>query len=219
MMKNHVVNYTDRLCPRVCLWHLVIETKNIKGRILKGFLFEEVEMEDFRILTNGVFGIQIFKVQTEALNIHKKNTLEELGTIVYTNISQGLSEDEKVKEMCDLIKRVDNKIKEKEGEILRLSEKVKESILRLKPIPPCDCGTELYEGIKFCYQCGKKVVENVNREGEKEENKNAPGRACIQCGKQLPEDLSFCTHCGIYTDPDPLAPTDDEPEPSSEDAK
>ena len=166
-------------------------------------------MEDFRILTNGVFGIQIFKKSTEALNTHKKSALEELGTIVYTNvsqglpdISQGLSEDKKVKEMCDLMKGIDNKIKEKEEEILRLSDKVKESILRLKTIPPCECGTELYEGIKFCYECGKKVVENVKEEGQTEENKSAAGRPCIQCGKQLPEDLSFCTHCGIYTDPD-----------------
>jgi hypothetical protein len=157
-------------------------------------------MEDFRILTNGVFGIQIFKVSTEALNTHKKSALEELGTIVYTNISQGLSEEKKVKEMCDLIKGIDNKIEEKEGEILRLFDKVKESILRLKPIPPCDCGTELCEGIKFCYQCGKKVVENVNGEGEKEENKSSTGRACIQCGQQLPKDLPFCPHCGIYTE-------------------
>jgi hypothetical protein len=157
-------------------------------------------MEDFRILTNGVFGIQIFKVSTEALNTHKKSALEELGTIVYTNISQGLSEDKKVKEMCDLIKGIDSKIEEKEGEILRLFDKVKESILRLKPIPPCDCGTELFEGIKFCYECSKKVVENVKGEGEKEESKSASGRACIQCGQQLPKDLPFCPHCGIYTE-------------------
>jgi hypothetical protein len=157
-------------------------------------------MEDFRILTNGVFGIQIFKVSTEALNTHKKSALEELGTIVYTNISQGLSEDKKVKEMCDLIKGIDSKIEEKEGEILRLFDKIKESILRLKPIPPCDCGTEICEGIKFCYECGKKVVENVKGEGEKEESKSASGRACIQCGQQLPKDLPFCPHCGIYTE-------------------
>jgi len=157
-------------------------------------------MEDFRILTNGVFGIQIFKVSTEALNTHKKSALEELGTIVYTNISQGLSEDKKVKEMCDLLKGIDSKIEEKEGEMLRLFDKIKESILRLKPIPPCDCGTKLCEGIKFCYECGKKVVENVKGEGEKEESKSASGRACIQCGQQLPKDLPFCPHCGIYTE-------------------
>jgi len=168
-------------------------------------------MEDFRKLTNGVLGIQIFKVQTEALNTYKKNVLEEIGTIVYTNISQGLSEDKKVKEMCDRMKGIDNQIKEKEGEILRLSDKVKESILGLKPIPPCDCGTELYEGIKYCYECGKKVVENVNGEGEKEEKKekkSATDRACRYCGKQLPKDSNYCTHCGVYTDPDLLAPTD-----------
>jgi hypothetical protein len=174
-------------------------------------------MEDFRKISNGVLEIQNLKEQTEALNTHKKSALEELGIIVYTNMSQGLSEDKKVKEKCDLMKGIDNKIKEKEEEILRLSDKVKESILRLKPIPPCDCGTELFEGIKFCYQCGKKVVENVNGEGESDEKKSAASRACIQCGKQLPKDLSFCTDCGIYTDPDPLAPTDGA-EPSSKDA-
>ena len=110
--------------------------------------------------------------------------------------------------MCDLMKAIDNQIKEKEEEILRISDRIKESILRLKPIPPCDCGTELYEGMKFCYQCSKKVVKNVKGEGEKEEKKGATDRACIQCGKQLPKELNFCTHCGIYTDPDPLASTD-----------
>jgi len=183
-------------------------------------------MEDFRKLTNGVLGIQILKEQTEDLNSYKKNTLEELGTIVYTNISQGLSdisqglsEDKKVKEMCDLIKVIDNQIKGKEGEALRLSDKVKESIMGIKPIPPCDCGTELYEGIKFCYECGKKVVQNVNGEGEKEERKEkkeerkekkrATDRICNYCAKQLPKNSNFCPHCGVYTHPDLLPPTDD----------
>ena len=157
-------------------------------------------MGDFKKLSKGVLEIQVLKEQTEVLNTHKKSDLEELGTIVYANISQGLSEEKKVKEMCDLIKAIDNQIKEKEGEILKISDQVKESILRLKLIPPCDCGTELYEGIKFCYECGKKVVENVNGEGEEEENKGATDKACIQCGKQLPKDLSFCDDCGIYTE-------------------
>ena len=164
-------------------------------------------MEGFRILTNGVFGIQIFKMSTEALNTQKNNALGEHGTIVYTDIShglpdisQGLSENKKVKDLCELMKGIDNQIKEKEEEILRLSDKVRGSILRLKLIPPCDCGTELYEGIKFCYECGKKVVENVNGKGEKEGNKGATFKACIQCGKQLPKDLSFCADCGIYTE-------------------
>jgi predicted amidophosphoribosyltransferase len=100
--------------------------------------------------------------------------------------------------MCDLIKAIDNQIKEKEGEILKISDQVKESILRLKLISPCDCGTELYEGIKFCYQCGKKVEKNVKGEGEEEENKGATDKACIQCGKQFPKDSSFCNHCGMY---------------------
>jgi hypothetical protein len=157
-------------------------------------------MGDFKKLSKGVLEIQVLKEQTEVLNTHKKSDLEELGTIVYANISQGLSEEKKVKEMCDLLKAIDNQIKEKEGEILKLSDEIKESILRLKPIPPCDCGTDLYEGIKFCYECGKKVVENVNGEGEEEENKGATDKACIQCGKQLPKDLSFCDDCGIYTE-------------------
>jgi len=155
-------------------------------------------MEDFKKLSKGVLEMQVLKEQTEVLNTHKKSDLEELGTIVYANISQGLSEEKKVKEMCDLIKAIDNQIKEKEGEILKISDQVKESILRLKLIPPCDCGTEIYEGIKFCYECGKKVVENVNGEGEEEENKGATDKACIQCGKQFPKDSSFCNHCGMY---------------------
>ena len=155
-------------------------------------------MEHFGKLNNGVLEIQNLKEQTEALNAHKENALEELGTIVYTNISQGISEEKKVKEMCDLLKTIDNQIKEKEREILKISDRIKESILRLKPLPHCDCGAELYEGIKFCYQCGKKVMENIKE--EEEEEKGATGKECIQCGKQLPEDSNFCSYCRIYTE-------------------
>jgi len=73
----------------------------------------------------------------------------------------------------------------------------------LKPLPPCECGTELYEGFKFCYQCGKKVVKNMKGEEEKEEKgkkKSATEKVCTQCGKQLPKDSNFCNHCGIYTE-------------------
>jgi len=157
-------------------------------------------MEDFRKLSKGALEIRNLKEQTGVLNTHRKSILEELGTIVYTNISQGFLEEKKVKEMCDLLKGIDNKIKEKEEEILKISEEIKESILRLKLIPACDCGTELYEGIKFCFECGKKVLQNVNGEGEKEEEKDATFKACIQCGKHLPKDLSFCDDCGIYTE-------------------
>lgn len=160
-------------------------------------------MEDFKKLNNEVLEIQNLKDQTESLNTHKKSALEELGTIVYTNISQGLSEEDKVKEICDLIKAIDNQVKEKEGEIVKISNKIKESILKLKPLPPCECGTELYEGIKFCYHCGKKVVKNSKVEEEKVEKwkkKSAFERVCTQCGKQLPKDSNFCNHCGIYTE-------------------
>jgi len=59
-------------------------------------------MEDFRRLNNRVLEIQNLKEQTKVLNTYKKSALEELGTIVYTNILQGISEEKKVKEMCDL---------------------------------------------------------------------------------------------------------------------
>jgi hypothetical protein len=59
-------------------------------------------MEDFRKLTNGVLGIQIFKVQTEALTTYKKNALEELGTIVYT-ISHKASQKTKRLKRCAIV--------------------------------------------------------------------------------------------------------------------
>jgi ribosomal protein L40E len=155
-------------------------------------------MKDFKELSSRVLEIQKLKDQAEALHNHKKGALEELGNIVYTNVSQGLQEEDKVKETCELIKEIDSQLKEKEGELIQISNKVRESILRLKTIASCDCGAELYEGIKFCYQCGKKVEKKLKREEEKEEKKNASEKVCLQCGTQLPKGSNFCNQCGIY---------------------
>jgi Double zinc ribbon len=166
-------------------------------------------MENFRKLNNGVLEIQNLKERTEALNTHKKSALEELGTVVYTDIShisQGISEEKKVKEICDLLKGIDVQIKENEVASLIISDKLKESVLGLKPIPPCDCGSELYEGFKFCHQCGKKIDKSVKGEVEGEEKvekvekKSDTDLVCAECGEELPKDLPFCPHCGTYTE-------------------
>ena len=46
-----------------------------------------------------------------------------------------------------------------------------------------NCGAELEEGVKFCRECGSKVIENKKR-------------FCRECGTELPEGVKFCPECG-----------------------
>src|SRR5262245_20089083 len=63
------------------------------------------------------------------------------------------------------------------------------------------CGFENPEGMKFCEQCGTKLV-----------------RACPNCGQQVRPTAKFCGECGTtLTSPagtSPLVPHDSQPAPS-----
>ena len=158
-------------------------------------------MEEFKEFSTEVFETQKINDQIETLQKQKKGALEELGNIVYENSSQGLFDEENIKKKCEAIREIDNQVKEREDKLLQIFEKVKGSILRLKTIAPCECGAELYEGVRFCYQCGKKVemIEKVEKETKSIEEKAMPNNVCPQCGAQISPGAKFCSGCGLDT--------------------
>ena len=163
-------------------------------------------MDEFKELSNEVSETQKLNDQIETLQKQKKGALEELGNVVYTDFSQGTFDDEKIKKNCESIREIDSQIKESEEILQQIFEKVKESILRLKTIAFCDCGAELFEGVKFCYQCGKRVEkeekgEKIEKRAKRKEEKAASNNTCSQCGAQLSSGAQFCSKCGVSTSP------------------
>jgi uncharacterized protein (UPF0335 family) len=156
-------------------------------------------MEEFKELSTEVFETQKINDQIETLQQQKKGALEELGSVVYESSSQGIFDEENIKKTCETIREIDNQVREREDQLLQIFEKVKESVLKLKTLAPCDCGAELYEGVKFCYQCGKKVekVEKIEKKTKRKEEKPMPNTVCPQCGAQLSSEAKFCSECGL----------------------
>ncbi len=156
-------------------------------------------MEEFKELSTEVFETQKINDQIETLQQQKKGALEELGSVVYESSSQGIFDEENIKKKCETIREIDNQVREREDQLLHIFEKVKESVLKLKTLAPCDCGAELYEGVKFCYQCGKKVekVEKIEKKTKRKEEKPMPNSVCPQCGAQLSSEAKFCSGCGL----------------------
>lgn len=158
-------------------------------------------MEEFKEFSTEVFETQKINDQIETLQKQKRGALEGLGSIVYENFAQGIFDEENIKNKCEAIREIDNQVKEREDKLLQIFEKVKGSILRLKTIAPCECGVELYEGVRFCYQCGKKVemIEKVEKEAKSIEEKAMPNNVCPQCGAQISPSAKFCSGCGLDT--------------------
>ena len=61
-----------------------------------------------------------------------------------------------------------------------------------------NCGAELKDGMKFCYNCGIKLFEELEEpENEPEEITN---RICPNCGSELIDGAMFCGECGTKID-------------------
>jgi len=160
-------------------------------------------MEEFKELSTEVFETQKINDQIETLQQQKKDASEELGSVVYENSSQGIFDEENIKKKCEAIREIDreidNGLREREEQLLQIFEKVKDSILKLKTLAPCECGAELYEGVEFCYQCGKQVekIEKIEKKTKRKEEKPMPNSVCPQCGAQLSSEAKFCSEYGL----------------------
>lgn len=61
----------------------------------------------------------------------------------------------------------------------------------------CDnCGKELIEGAKFCFECGTKVNNRSENSGQRKVTYSGELHKCPQCGEVLQSFVSLCPVCG-----------------------
>ncbi len=74
-----------------------------------------------------------------------------------------------------------------------------------------NCGAEIEDGNRFCYNCGAKMIEPENPVAET--TAIPPVGVCPKCGQSINPQSRFCEHCGEnltqpqvnpYTEPQPM---------------
>ncbi len=98
------------------------------------------------------------KSQIGTLQEQKRSALEELGNIVYVMFHKGAFDEERIKLKCEALAGLDKQIEEKDEELQRIHLEAKQTLGGPNTVARCDCGAEIYEGAKFCRQCGKKLA-------------------------------------------------------------
>jgi len=81
-----------------------------------------------------------------------------------------------------------------ENEIVQVQNRARESLGEAPAIGKCTCGADLYENIKFCGACGKKVEQIPT--SETPEHVPPSKNVCSQCKAVLPSNTKFCNECG-----------------------
>jgi NADH pyrophosphatase NudC (nudix superfamily) len=130
--------------------------------------------------------------QIKTLQEQKKSALDEIRNIVYTMFLKGSFDEEHIKGKCEAIRGLDNQINMKKKELREIHIKAEEALGKPKVFAMCDCGAEIYEGVKFCGKCGKKVEGIIKKTAEE----LSPEKVCSQCGAKLLLGVKFCSKCG-----------------------
>ena len=130
------------------------------------------------------------KSQIRDLQGRKRESLEELGNIVYTMFLQGSFDESRVREKAAAVAALDDQIKQKEAEEKDIHLKAQEAMGKPKMGGVCSCGAELPVGAKFCGKCGRKI------EAAPAPPPNAATNTCPGCGAALNPGTKFCARCG-----------------------
>ncbi len=97
------------------------------------------------------------KKQIEELKELKIRTLQETGEIVYQmSLDQNHNSEEAIKENCQSLADLDQQIQAKEVELKKIYQAVQEAAGKTI----CEsCGAAVVEGVKFCSNCGTKIIK------------------------------------------------------------
>jgi len=103
--------------------------------------------------------LETSKLKSQIADIQKqrKESLEELGNVVFTMFLKSAFDEERLRSKSAAIATLDDQIKQKEKELMEIHAKAQEALGKPKPIAICSCGAEIYEGTKFCGKCGARV--------------------------------------------------------------
>jgi hypothetical protein len=130
--------------------------------------------------------------QMRKLAQEKKETLAQLGARAYQEIGQRRQLDpEGMRDAIARIQELDRSIEDLGKEMTRLAALDAATAWPAggeeKPLATCTCGAPLYEGTKFCGNCGAKAQEIVAK---------AAAALCPQCGAGISSPAKFCRSCG-----------------------
>lgn len=97
------------------------------------------------------------KNQIEELKEVKRRTLQETGEIVYQmSLDSNYNGDVAIKEKCQSLAELDQQIQAKEMELKKLYQDTQEAAGKVI----CQsCGAVMEEGVKFCSNCGAKIIK------------------------------------------------------------
>jgi hypothetical protein len=130
--------------------------------------------------------------QMRQLAREKKEALARLGARAYQEIGQrGQVDPAGLRDAVERLQELDRSLEDLGKEMTRLAALDAATLWPAggeeKPLATCACGAPLYEGIKFCDQCGAKVQEIVAK---------AAAALCLQCGVGISSSAKFCRSCG-----------------------
>ncbi len=103
--------------------------------------------------------LDVVKVKGEigTLLSKKRESVEELGNIVYTMFLNGEFDEERVRSKCEAIRDLDSRVDDKQEELKQIQLSAKQALGQAVVVANCECGAELTEGAKFCGKCGRQV--------------------------------------------------------------
>jgi NADH pyrophosphatase NudC (nudix superfamily) len=130
--------------------------------------------------------------QIRALRKQKQDALKELGAAIYAMARRNELSEERIRDRCEGVGRLDDRIREKEEELRRLHQRTQEAIGHPRAAGTCVCGAKLYEEMRYCPNCGRKAPEPPAGEAEV----RPAGVACPRCGTTVPPGGSYCPGCG-----------------------
>jgi len=100
------------------------------------------------------------KAEIDSLQRKKKDSIEELGNIVYVMLSRDNFDQSRVMSKYQEIAGIDQQIKVKEEEMQRLRAEAQAALGKPVTVGTCECGAPVSQGARFCAKCGRKVEQS-----------------------------------------------------------